>query len=217
MTKLLSTLVLSAALTLPALAGDPAPETKDVKTGTSTITFSSEVAELLNTAGIIFQKAQPARINPGKGALTYVASGGSVDLVDAKTEIIHSGGITLAKEIVNPSLQGGSKEPKQYKTATLLDPIIVQPESGAAAVLSAVIVVNGDSQGRVNVFNIAGGILTSPVSVPNNLKLSINDKDLALTAEAAAALNAALEVTAFQADQVVGSVDISVKFASSKL
>ena len=102
--KLLSTLVLSAALALPALA-----ETADVKTGTTVITFSDTVATALDVAEVAFKKAQPARINSGKGSLTYVASGGAIDLATGKTEIINSGGITLSK--------GES-------TVTLLDPII---------------------------------------------------------------------------------------------
>ena len=98
MKHLAHTLALAVALTVPALAVDVAPATKDVKTGTTTITLSSELSDALEVAEVLFKKAQPARINPGKGTLTYVSSGGHLDVVDAKTEIVNSGGITLAKE-----------------------------------------------------------------------------------------------------------------------
>ncbi|HET6407860.1 MAG TPA: hypothetical protein VFG14_08255 [Chthoniobacteraceae bacterium] len=217
MTKLLTTLALATVLALPAVAVDEVQETKDIKTGTTTITFDAAIATALDTANVFFQKAQPARINAGKGTVTYVASGGFLDLADAKAEIIHSGGITLAQEIVAVEARA-PKAPKQYKTVTLLDPIITQATSGGPAVVSAVVVINGDSQGRVNVFNIAAGIATTPVEIPNNQKLTVSGASLTLTAEAATALNTAFGlVDVFTADQVVGEADVNVKFASSKL
>ena len=201
MTRLLSTLILSAVLALPALA-----DTADVKTGTTVITFSDTVATALDLAEVAFKKAQPARINPGKGALTYVASGGAIDLSNGKTEIIHSGGITLGK--------GES-------TVTLLDPIIELSEAGvdpAVARISAILVVNGVSKGRAHVFNISGTVFANtPVQVPNNNKISANDLELTLTSDAATELNTAFGVTVFDTVTVVGTADINLKLASSTL
>src|SRR5262245_1986454 len=159
MHKLLSTLVLSAALAIPALAAD-IRETADIKTGTFSITFGGTLMIGLDTADVAFKKAQPARINPGKGTITYVATGGAIDLVSAKTEIILSGGITLAKEIVPPATAPSAPKPdKVFVTATILDPIIELSETGvvpAVAKVSAIVIVNGASKGRIDLFNIAG-------------------------------------------------------------
>lgn len=224
MTKTLSTLVLTAAFALPALAGAPDRVTADVKTGTTVITFDSAIADILDGADVLFKKAQPARINPAKGALTFVASGGSIDLANGKTEIINSGGVTLAVEIPPlPIEPNAPKAPKQYKTATILDPIVVLSETGAETVvkkISAVIVVNGASLGRLDVFNIDDTVFeTTPISLPKNGKVVASDLSLKLTAEAATALNNALglPVPVFSADTVVGEADINVKIASSKL
>src|SRR4030095_8259898 len=90
MNKLLYTLILTAALSIPVFA-----DTADIKFGTTVITFSDTVATGLDTAEVVFKKAQPARINPGKGTLTFVASGGAIDLVNAKTRLTNSGGVIL--------------------------------------------------------------------------------------------------------------------------
>jgi hypothetical protein len=222
MIKHLSTLILTAALTLPALAGDAERVTADIKTGTTVITLNDAVATGLDTADVIFKKAQPARINPGKGALTFVASGGAIDLGNARTEIIHSGGITLAKEIVPPLIAPSApKAPTEYKTATILDPIIELSESGAVdpvAKITAIVVVNGVSQGRVDVFNIEGTVFSGvPVIVPKNKKVTALDLSLTLTTEAATALNAALGVDVFSDATEVGTAKIDVKLASSNL
>ena len=222
MNRYLSTLLLTAALTLPALAGVQERETADIKTGTTSITFGGTLATALDTADVVFQKAQPARINPGKGSVTYVASGGAIDLINAKTEIVHSGGITLAKEIVPPAIAPSApKAPKQYKTATILDPIIVLSEVGAVtpvAKISAIVVVNGVSLGRLDVFTIDGTVFeTAPLGVPKNKKITASDLSLKLTAEAADALDAALGLDLFDNTTVVGTAEIDVKLASSNL
>jgi len=222
MHKLLTTLVLSTALAIPALAAEDDRQTADIKTGTTTITFSDAVATALDTAEVVFRKAQPARINPGKGTVTYVASGGAIDLVNAKTEIIHSGGITLAKEIVPPSIApSAAKSEKQYKTATILDPIIELSETGvepAVKKVSAIVVVNGVSKGRIHIFNIVGTVFGgAPVIVPKNKKITALELTLTLTSDGATELNSALGITAFAPDAEVASAKIDVKLASANL
>jgi hypothetical protein len=226
MIKILSTLVI-AALTLPMVAVEPVePVTADVKTGTTTITLDETITTLLSNESnaVIFKKAQPARINPGKGTLTYVVSGGSIDLTTGRTEIINSGGITLAKEIVEaPVAPTAAQQPKQYKTATILDPIFEYSQTGTEPVvtvekISAVIVVNGVSLGRLHVFSVEGSVFAAtPVVAPKNGKISVSDLSLKLTSDAVTALNEALGVTAFTADTEIAKADISVKLAASKL
>jgi hypothetical protein len=223
MTKILSTLILTAAFTLPAFSGGEAERvTADVKTGTTVITFNDTIADALDTVGVIFKKAQPARINPGKGSLTFVASGGAIDLANGKTEIINSGGVTLAIEVPTVPIEPmAPKTPKQYKTATILDPIVVLSETGAVTevkTISAIIVVNGVSLGRLNVFTIDDTVLgTTPITLPKNGKITASDLSLKLTAEAVTALNEALGVPAFTADTEIGEADINVKIAPVKL
>jgi hypothetical protein len=222
MRRLLSTLALSVALTIPAFAGAQEPETADIKTGTFSITFGGTLSTALDAADVVFKKAQPARINPGKGTITYVATGGAIDLLNAKTEIIHSGGITLAKEIVPPGIAPLAPKPeKQFLTATILDPIIELSEIGAQtafARVSAIVVVNGTSKGRIHLFNIDGTVFGgAPVIVPKNKKITALDLSLKLTSDGATELNNALGVTAFTADTEVATAKIDVKLASSNL
>jgi hypothetical protein len=217
MHKLLTTLVLSTALAIPALAVEEDRQTADIKTGTTTITFSDAVA----TADMVFRKAQPARINPGKGTVTFVASGGAIDLVNAKTEIIHSGGITLAKEIVPPLIAPSApNSDKQYKTATILDPIIELSETGvepAVKKVSAIVVVNGVSKGRIHILNIVGTVFGgAPVIVPKNKKITALELTLTLTSDGATELNNALG-TSFTPDLEFGTAKIDVKLASANL
>jgi hypothetical protein len=208
MNKLLSTLVLTAALSIPLFADTAVPVstgTADIKFGTTVLTFSDTVATGLDTAEVVFKKAQPARINPGKGTLTFVASGGAIDLANAKTEIINSGGVIMTKG---------------EATVTLLDPIVELSEASAeptVAKISATVVVNGASQGRKDLFNISGTVLTAPVIVPHNRKITAKDLNVTLTSEAATALNTALGITVFTSDTAAGTVDISVKLGSSNL
>src|SRR4030095_11241509 len=131
MNKLLYTLILTAALSIPVFA-----DTADIKFGTTVITFSDTVATGLDTAEVVFKKAPPARINPGEGTLTLFATGGATNIVNAKTEIINSGAVILTKE---------------EATVTTLDPIVELSEVGAetpGAKITATAVVNGASQGR---------------------------------------------------------------------
>lgn len=229
MTKSLSTLILTAALSLPVIAAPPVtgPATGDVKTGTTVITLDDTIADALGTAEVAFKKAQPARINPGKGTLTFVASGGAIDLGNGRTEIINSGGITFAKEIDTPIVPMAPKAPKQYKTATILDPIVEYSETAAPVPtdppivvkkISATIVINGVSLGRVPVFNVEGTFFSEPpVLVPKNGKISFLDLSLKLTPEVADALNQALGVPAFNSTAEIAKANITVKLAAGKL
>jgi hypothetical protein len=201
MNKLLSTLVLTSVLVLPAFA-----DTADVKTGTTVLTLSNDVSTALDTAEVTLKKAQPARINPGRGTLTFVASGGAIDLNNGKTEIVNSGGISFTK--------GESK-------VTILDPIvdlsdttIVTPE----AKITAIIVANGVSLGRMHVFNIEGTVFSSvPVTVPKNRRITASNLSLKPTSDAVTALNTALGATIFSTETVAATASINVKLTSAKL
>src|SRR4030095_3597878 len=107
------------------------------------------------------------------------------DLVNAKTEIIHSGGITLAKEIVPPLIgTSAPKSDKQYNTATILDPIIELSETGvepAVKNVPAFVVVNRVSKVRIHIFNIVGTVFGgAPVIVPKNKKITALELTLTL-------------------------------------
>ena len=150
------------------------------------------------------KQVQPARINPGKGALTFVVSGGAIDLGTARTEIINSGGITF--------LKGETR-------VVILDPIIELSEvETTIAKVSARVFVNGAIQGRMHVFNIGGTVFgETPVMVPKNKKITASDLPLIPTTDAANLLNNVLGVTVFNSDTEVATAKISVKLASSNL
>jgi hypothetical protein len=222
MIKTISTLVILAALVSPVFGGVIERVTADVKTGTVVIALNDTVTDALDLAEVIFKKAQPARIKPGKGELTFVVSGGAIDLSNGQSEIIASGGITLAKEVPpGPIETFAVKVPKQFKTVTILDPIVDLSDLNADVVtkkISATIVVNGASLGRLEAFTIDGTVFSGlGVILPKNRKISAKNLSLKLTAEAATALNEALGVPLFTGDTEIGTVDLNVTTASSKL
>lgn len=222
MIKTISTLAVLAALVSPVFGGAIDRQTADVKTGTVVITLNDTLTDALDVAEIAFRKAQPARIKAGKGELTYVVSGGAIDLSTGKSEIVASGGITLAKEVPPAPMEPNAvKVPKQFKTATILDPIVDLSELNAETPvkkISATIVVNGASLGRMDVFTIDGTVFTGPgVALPKNKKISVKDLTLKLTVDAATALNEALGVPVFTGDTEIGTVDLNLTAASSNL
>lgn len=222
MIKSISTLVVLAALVSPVFGGVIERVTADVKTGTVVIALNDTVADALDVAEVVLKKAQPARIKPGKGELTFVASGGAVDLSTGKSEIIASGGITFAKEVApGPIEPNAIKIPKQFKTVTILDPIVDLSDLNADVVtkkISATIVVNGALLGRLDVFTIDGTVFSELGAIlPKNRKISAKNVSLKLTADAATALNEGLGVPVFTGDAEIGKIDLNVTTASSKL
>ena len=197
--SVLSTCVAATlALSLTVSAAPPAPRntgTVDVRTGSTSVKLSDDFKALLTAGEIKVVKVIPGKVVPGKGVLSFPISGGAVDLATVESEVTHSGGIALVK--------GATK-------VSITDLVISTPDAEDTTTLptlSALVVVNGALQGRVNLFSLdlsAAGP-AKPLTLPKNGKVVLKDVALKLSAEGAEALNTAFATVDFTADSVVGT------------
>ena len=207
--KLLRTLfaaAIASTLAISAQAAKSEPQTTgtvDVKTGQTAIRLDSAFSGALQVSEVVASKIIPGKVVTGKNELRFPVTGGAIDLVTLTSEIIHSGGVNFSKGEVSVSA---------------LDLIISIPTAGSEspAVVSAIVVVNGNSLGRVDLFSIEA-TLTAPLEVPNNKKIVVKDVDLTLTQAGADALNSAFELNVFTTSTVVGTATVSATVVKGSL
>jgi hypothetical protein len=118
---------------------------------------------------------------------------GNIDLANAKSEILHDGGIVL----------------KSATTTVELRNFIIDT-TGTAPVLTGLVVANEGTVGRLPLFDL---VLPSGITLPLKAKGSMKSLTLAgvsmkLTDGAATALNGAFSVTAFQAGLAIGTAKV---------
>lgn len=201
--SVLSTCVAATlALSVTVSAAPPAPRntgTVDVKTGATSLTLSQEFKTALTGAEIKLQKVIPGRIVSGRGLLNFPISGGAVDLATTEGEVTHTGGVAFVK--------GEAK-------ISVTDLVISTPEATddtTLPTLSALVVINGAFQGRVNLcsLDISSAGLTAPLTLPKNGKVVLKNVSLKLTVDGANALNTAFTTDAFTADTVIGTATVN--------
>ncbi len=158
--------------------------------GRTSVTLSADFANALGTLRVTADGVQPGRLR--NGVASFPISGGVIDLANARGEIVHTGGL---------SLRAGTT------TVQLLNFTI--DTSGTQPVLTGAVVANGDFVGRLPLFNLQLPTLTLPIR-PNNNRVTIPNVRVTLTAQAAAALNAAFGVTAFAANFNIGTATADV-------
>jgi hypothetical protein len=171
----------------PALAqGESATA---ILNGKTTITFSSEFLNALNSAGITVGRISPA--NESNGALSFPILTGTLDLGRVGSEMLHLGGFTLTSG-------QSSVELLNFITTVGTDPNTIN------GTLTGMVVINKRLAGRTPIFALgfrfievrASGRLTSP------------DINIKLTREAAGRLNTAFNTTVFAEGQTAGSASI---------
>lgn len=207
--KLIRTLfaaAIASTLAISAQAAKPEPQasgTVDVKTGQTAIQLNSTFSGALEVSEVAVAKIIPGKVVSPKGELRFPVTGGAIDLATLTSEIIHSGGVNFSKGDVSVSA---------------VDLIIRIPATGseASSAVSAIVVVNGTSLGRVDLFGI-DAVLTAPLEVPNNKKIVLKDVDLTLTQTGADALNAAFGVDVFNTTSVVGTATVSATVVKGSL
>jgi hypothetical protein len=203
---LLTLAAVTTSLTLSAQAAEPQTTgTVDVKTGQTALAIDNTFLAALDASDVAFTKVTPGKVVLPKGELRFPIVGGTIDLAKLTSEVVHSGGVNFAKESTS---------------VTVMDLILVLPTTGAVTtpVLTGVVVVNGESLGRVELFDVVT-TLTAPISVPGNKKIVIKDADVNLTQDGADALNAAFSpvVPVFTTDTVVGKVSVSATVVKGSL
>src|SRR5438309_8295758 len=88
-------LVLAGAV---SLAVPPAPAVEDVKTGSASLTLTSQVTGLLALAGVQFIKVAPGTVSPAKGKITVPITGGALDTNTGDGEAASGGGFKFVKD-----------------------------------------------------------------------------------------------------------------------
>jgi hypothetical protein len=192
-----TTLLALAAAGGMALAGNSL--TEDVKSGSASLVLDSQIAGLLALAQIQFIKVAPGAVSPAKGKITVPITGGALDTATGGGEIASGGGFKFAA-------QGLELSAIDY---------VVTIKNGTGTV-SALITANNTLLGRTELASFTVNIPT-PVVVPKNKKIKIEDISLTLSAAAATALNNAFSTGVFASGQNLGSYNITIVLAPKPL
>ncbi|WP_233842605.1 hypothetical protein [Dyella sp. 2HG41-7] len=178
------------ALSLAAVAA-PVSAAHIVTTfaGNTTVALSSTLLSALQTLHVSASPEFPASLSGSTAR--FPIPNGQIDLANAHGEIDHGGGLNLTAG----------------KTTVTLSEFVIDT-IGAQPVLTGLVLANGNLVGRVPLFNIA---LTEGPQVQFGGyvgRLSIHGANLTLTAQAAAALNHAFNVSAFAAGIPIGTASV---------
>jgi hypothetical protein len=125
--------------------------------------------------------------------LMFKIVAGNIDLANAKSEILHNGGLVL----------------KSATTTVELRNFIIDT-TGAAPVLTGLVVANEGTVGRIPLFDL---VLPTGITLPLKAKgpmksLTLAGVSMKLTSGAATALNGAFSVTAFKAGLPIGTAKV---------
>ena len=191
------TAVALAALSFPILAS---ADTRDVFPGTTTgVALDAGFISALGTLGVTPSINRPAVLNGTQAGFPVL--GGELDLTTAAGEIFHTGGLTLTAGTTSVSLIN-----------FLID------TTGGTPVLTGAVIQTGALVGRVPLFNLQLPALTLPLAPMGGRNLlQIKGIGVTLTAQAAAALNAAFGVTAFTEGFVIGQATTTVAVSPGKM
>ncbi len=176
---------MTAAIAMIAGSVMAAP-TADFQAGVTTVAPDPGFLAAADSLGVTVAPIQ------GKN-LAFPITAGSIDLANAAGEILHKNGIVLTA--------GG--------TVVELRNFIIDT-TGAAPVLTGLVVVNEATVGRLPLFDLglpAG--LTLPLEPKGYLRvLSLPGVTLKLTDDAAAALNSVFSVDAFAEGLLIGTANV---------
>lgn len=177
--------LLAVALLSVNVAAAPS---KDFNAGSTTVTLSQQLVAAATSLNLSVSPISPAF--GGGATFSFPIIAGTVDLANAKGEIIHGGGLRLSA--------GGTRvDLKNFIIDT----------TGAQPVLTGVAVVNNSVVGRIPLFKLTLPALSLPLPSRTSF-LFIPNVNLRLTAQAAAALNQSFGVTAFTENFPVGTAQV---------
>ena len=148
----------------------------------------------LTSLGVSVRATYPARLRGTHAA--FPIPGGELDLGSLKGEVDHAGGLTLQAGATQVNLSS-------YTIDT----------TGATPVLTGLVKLNDSVLGRLPLFDIT--LVSAPVVRGLHARagsVQLDNVKLTLNAEAAEALNAVFNVTAFQAGLPVGTARLSTYF-----
>ena len=183
-------LIAALLLPLPVLA---AP-TVNTLGGDTRVQLSGDLVGALTSLGVSVRATYPARLRGAHAA--FPIPGGELDLGSLKGEVDHAGGLTLQAGATQVNLSS-------YTIDT----------TGATPVLTGLVKLNDSVLGRLPLFDIT--LVSAPAVRGLHARagsVQLDNVKLTLNAEAAEALNAVFNVTAFQAGLPVGTARLNTYF-----
>lgn len=180
------------AMLCTAVSAHAAPSVL-LQTGTTSVALAPSFTSALTTLGVSAGKISPALITKN-GTAVFPVSYGVLDAQDLVGEIIHTGGLSLAKGSTRVTLTG-----------FLID------TANQQVVITALASVNGSVETRLPVFNLQLPALTLPLALPRTGKVRIPGVKVTLTEGAAGVLNQVFGVTAFTGGLEIGTALVSTR------
>lgn len=167
--------------------------TKTIEFGATTVTLDPGFVSALQTLNLNVDVIAPSRANLSQGVVSFLAVAGAVDLVTAKGEIIHSGGLILSAGTTTVRLQSFT---------------IDTTGASGGLVLTGLVTVNDTLVGRLPLFNL----VLPPGLQASNSFLTLNGVVLNLNATAAGALNSTFKTNALPTTGafLIGTANVAV-------
>jgi hypothetical protein len=182
-----------------------AAPTLELRAGQTTVELSTEFLGAVTSLGVAVTPVSGGAIRSRNGKTTAVfpVTNGSVDTGLLRLEVIHSGGL---------SLRAGD-------TIVTLSQFNIENVTGGALRLKGIVTANDVIVGEVPLFDLT--LTESPSARPSNLlrsdinlggSLRLAGVRVALSGEAAAALNSVFKVTAFSRGLNIGTASVDAFF-----
>jgi len=172
-------------------------QTVTVNSGVTQVKLSSELVTALTALNVA-----PGTVNPTQlvdGTASFPITGGAVDAENAKGEIAHSGGLTLSKGSTIVRLQSFTID-----------------TTGAAPVLTGLVVVNNSVLGRLPLFGLQlPSGFTLPIKPVAGVRVNLSGVRVTLTQGAADALNSVFKTSAFAGGLRIGWATVSSVVSTS--
>lgn len=183
-------------LSLTFVSQTQAEPTVRLTDGSTTVQLSTDLVDALGTLNVTPGVTEPGTLTDD-GVATFPIVSGALDLESSIGEISHTGGLTLTSA-------------DESAVVDLFDFII--DNTGDQLVMTGLAGLNDDLAGRFPLFTL--DFSTAQVDT-SDTDLTVTGVVLGLTAEGAAALNAAFGVTAFTEGINIGTANVDGVLAAS--
>jgi hypothetical protein len=180
--------VILAAALLPVAAS---AQTRQLARGATSVELSDDFTGALTTLGVM---AKPIRPGSADGnVVRFPVTAGELDPENAHAEVFHSGGLQLQANDVKVRLLNFTID-----------------TTGAKAVLTGAVIVNGSLVGRLPLFDLSLPSLTLPLDLGQDrvTRLTVPGVAVTLSDAAAGALNQVFNVSAFTGGLNIGTATV---------
>jgi hypothetical protein len=173
-----------------------AQPTRSIGSGVTTVRLDTTFLRVLRDENIrtrAFEESVTAR-----NSILFPINEGTIDLANARGEIIHAGGVRFTSPSVNVKLVNP-------KIDTTLTPVLL-----------ALVIVNDQVIERLPIFDVKFSGLSTPLKTRKGT-LRFTNVTLTLRSEGATALNTVFDTDAFSAGQTFGTATVNAILGRSKV